>query len=449
MKRLIDTHLLNWKHSKQRKPLLLRGARQVGKTFVVRKLGESFKNYVEVNFEQRPELKTIFETNLVPERMVRDLVSILKQDIIPGETLLFFDEIQQVPKAIIALRYFYEEMPHLHVIAAGSLLDFAIEKVGIPVGRVTFLYMYPLSWLEFLMALKNDKLIENLFNHKGDTPLGAPLHEHTLNLLSEYLVVGGMPEAVRSWVEEKNALECTRIHHNILDSYRQDFSKYAKEHQVKYLELLFEYALKQLGSKFKFSKIPGEYRKRELLPAFDLLSTAGVLHKIYHSSGQGIPLGAEVNLDIFKTIFVDVGLTQTLLGVEASDWFLSPNESYINKGYLLEAFVGQELLAYSNPESKSNLYYWQKEEKSGQAEIDYLIQKERQIVPIEVKSAKGSQLKSLRHFLETHTKSKYGIRFSSHDFSIFDGVHSYPLYAIFIALGFGFPEKPQTIKNDN
>src|SRR6185312_5122713 len=156
MKRIIDRHLIEWKNSPNRKPILLRGARQVGKTFAVRKLGESFQNYIEINFERRPELKSIFELNLIPSRIIRDLIAILKQEINPGSTLLFFDEVQEAPNAIIALRYFYEEMPDLHVIAAGSLLDFAIQQVGVPVGRVAFLYMYPMSWLEFLMAQEND-----------------------------------------------------------------------------------------------------------------------------------------------------------------------------------------------------------------------------------------------------------------------------------------------------
>lgn len=434
MKRFIDLELLNWKNSVHRKPIILRGARQVGKTFAVRKLGTTFKNFVEINFEKRPDLKTLFDLNLVPERIIRDLVSILKQEITENDTLLFFDEVQEAPKAIIALRYFYEEMPKLHVIAAGSLLDFAIQKVGVPVGRASFLYMYPMSWFEFLKAQGNDILIERLQNNNIENPLGMPIHEHTLNLLSEYLIVGGMPEAVSSWIENKNAIECAKIHHTIIDAYRQDFNKYAKEHQIKYLELLYEYGVKQIGKKFKFSSIPGEYRKRELSPALELLFTAGIFHKVQHSSGQGIPLGGEGDLNKFKILFLDVGLTQALLGMDFSDWFINAKQSYINKGAILEAFVGQELLAYSSPNTKTSLYYWQKEEKGGEAEVDYLIQKNGKVIPIEVKSNKGTALKSMRIFLESHSKSPYGIRFSAHDYSVHDGIHSYPLYAVFSAL---------------
>ncbi len=434
MKRFIDLELMRWKNSGNHKPILLRGARQVGKTFAVRTLGKTFKNFVEINFEKRPELKTLFDFNLVPERIIRDLVSVLKQEITENDTLLFFDEVQEVPKAIIALRYFYEEMPNLHVIAAGSLLDFAIQQVGVPVGRVSFLYMYPMSWLEFLKAQGNDMLLERLLNTTAENPFGTPIHEHTLNLLTEYLAVGGMPEAVASWVNNKNAIECAKIHHTIIDAYRQDFNKYAKEHQIKYLELLYEFGIRQIGKKFKFSAIPGEYRKRELMPALELLLTAGLFHRIQHSSGQGIPLGADLDFDKFKIIFLDVGLTQTMLGLDFSDWFLNSKQSYVNKGSVLEAFVGQELLAYSTPSSKASLYYWQKEEKAAQAEVDYLIQKAGHVIPIEVKSNKGTALKSMRVFLQSHPNSPYGIRFSSHDYSIHDGIHSYPLYSVFSAL---------------
>lgn len=404
MQRIIDLHLAQWKVSENRKPVLLRGGRQVGKTFAVRKLGKTFKNYIEINFEKRPELKNIFELNLVPERIIRDLIIILKQEIIEQETLLFFDEIQEAPKAILALRYFYEEMPNLHVIAAGSLLEFAIQEVGVPVGRVSFLYMYPMSWLEFLKAQENDVLIHRLLEHQVNMEMDLTIHEHILLLLNEYLAIGGMPEVVFAWLKNKNPLECSRIHTTIMDTYRQDFNKYAKEHQIKYLALLFENAVKQLGKKFKFSTLPGEYRKRELFPALELMCTAGLLHKIYHSSGQGIPLGSEVDLNKFKTIFIDIGLTQNLLGLDFADWFIHAKESYINKGPILEAFVGQELLAYASPNAKPSLYYWHKEEKMSQAEIDYLIQKQGKVIPIEVKSQKGKNLTSLRFIPEKSSK---------------------------------------------
>ncbi len=221
----------------------------------------------------------------------------------------------------------------------------------------------------------------------------------------------------------------------LLDTYRQDFAKYARKLQVKYVELLFEHIPVQLGRKFKYSLIEGDYRKRELAPAMDLLVAAGIAHKVYYSSGQGIPLGAQIDPQDYKIIFLDTGLAQALLDLDVSQWFLNPNNEFINKGALVEAFVGQELLAYASPHSKNNAYYWHKEGSSGQAEIDYLLQIDASVIPVEVKSGLGRTLKSMQTFLEGHIKSPYGIRFSTQNYSTYNTVHSYPLYAIAKVMG--------------
>ncbi len=436
MYRIIDLHLKRWAQSSTRKSLLLRGARQVGKTFAVRKLGKTFEHYVEVNFEASPHLKKIFDEDksLDPQRIIRDLSIILEKEIIPGKTLLFFDESQAAPRVIIALRYFYEEMPALHVIAAGSLLDFAIEKVGVPVGRVEFLHLYPMSFFEFLTAYGSDRIVEHILSHDINNPENEVIHEKILNLLREYLAIGGMPEVVQSWITTKDPLLCGKIQQNIIQSYRQDFSKYAKDHQIQHVETIFESALQQLGKKFKFSQLPGEYRKRELLPALELLIKAGVIHKIYQSNGQGIPLGATRNFEKFKIILLDVGLTQALLDLNLSDWFLDSDAVFVNKGALIEAFVGQELLAYADSHRDSTLYYWQRDVKGSEAEVDYLIQLQGKIIPLEVKSGKSGHLKSMHLFLETHPDTPYGIRFSNHNYSVHNKIKSYPLYAIPLAI---------------
>lgn len=436
MFRIIDLHLKQWKMSSIRKPLLLRGARQVGKTFAVRKLGQSFKQFIEINFEETPHLKKIFgdELDLDPARIIRDLSFELNIEIIPGETLLFIDEVQIVPRAIIALRYFYEKMPELHVIAAGSLLDFAIEKVGVPVGRIMFLHLYPMSWIEFLKALGYDLILKSIITRKNQEPESEVVHNKILEVLREYLAVGGMPEVVDCWSKTKDIKACAKIHQAIIQSYRQDFGKYAREHQIKYVELLFEAALQQLGKKFKFSKLNSEFRKRELSPALDLLVKAGVIHRVRHSSGQGLPLGAGADFEHYKIIFLDIGLSQALLGLDLVDWFLNPDSTYLNKGSLIEAFVGQELLVYCDPHLHPSLYYWQREVKGSEAEIDYLTQLKGQVIPIEVKSEKGNSLKSMHLFLESHPNSSFGIRFSTHNFSVHEKIKSYPLYAIPLAV---------------
>ena len=204
MKRFIDKHLAEWKESTTRKPLLLRGARQVGKTFAVRSLGRLFDNFVEINFELNPDVALIFEKDLEPQRIVRELSLFIGRQIVPGTTLLFFDEIQSVPKAFSSLRYFYELMPELHVIAAGSLLDFVTEYIGIPVGRVTSLYMYPVSFIEFLGALHQDFLVEEILKHTPEAPLSDPIHQKLLSFVGEYLAIGGMPEIVQCWQEKKD-----------------------------------------------------------------------------------------------------------------------------------------------------------------------------------------------------------------------------------------------------
>jgi predicted AAA+ superfamily ATPase len=253
MKRIIDYYLSNWKNDRYRKPLLLRGARQVGKTHAVRVLGATFPDFFEINLESQPIARTIFEKDLQPDRIIRELSALMLKSITPGKTLLFIDEIQAAPQAILALRYFYEQMPELHVIAAGSLLDFAIESVGMPVGRVDSFYMQPLSFIEFLAAMSSKILLEELLNHTTMNPISDIVHNKLLSLLGEYLAIGGMPQAVKCWQENKDVLGCPRFQRSILSAYRQDFGKYATRHQVKYVELLFQNIPKKSPYGIRFS----------------------------------------------------------------------------------------------------------------------------------------------------------------------------------------------------
>ena len=430
MKRIIDHFLLQWKSDRFRKSLLLRGARQVGKTYAVRKLAETYPDFVEINFELRKDAHGIFDKNLEPHRIVRELSLIARQPIIPGKTLLFLDEVQIIPEAITALRYFYELMPELHVIAAGSLLDFAIEQTGIPVGRVESLYMHPVSFIEYLVASDEALIVDEIMNHPIEQEMSSVVHARMLDLLGEYLALGGMPCSVQEWIEKKNALDCAKMHRTLLNTYRQDFGKYARKLQIKYVELIFDQIPLQLGKKFKFSNVEGDYRKRELSPALDLLVTAGIAHQVFYTAGHGIPLGAQADVQDYRTIFLDVGLAQSALGLDLTSWFLNLPQEFINKGALIEAFVGQEMLAYDQPHSKNLLYYWHKDAVAHQAEIDYLKQLQGEVIPIEVKAGLGRTIKSLHYFLEKHPKSSYGIRFSAQNYSIHERIYSYPLYAI-------------------
>jgi len=438
MYRAIEPYFASWRTSAYRKPIILHGARQVGKTFTVRKLGATFDNFVEANFEEAPYLKDIFKSDLKAARIIRDLSLALKVEIIPGKTLLFLDEIQKVPEAIIALRYLYEELPTLHVIAAGSLLNFAIEKVGVPVGRVDFLYLYPMSWIEFLIATGNEIICKAILDHDINMAESDIVHEKILKLLCEYFAIGGMPEVVNCWINTHDPYTCARLQQSIINSYRQDFHKYARDQQIKYVEVVFAGVAQQMGRKFQFKNIAGEYRKRELAPALDLLINACVIHKIQHTSANGLPLGAEANDEKFKLIMLDIGLAQALLGLDLGDWFLNGTPEFINKGNLVEAFVGQELHAYADPHIKNSLYFWLREaeakHRSSTAEVDYIVQKKAAVVPIEVKSGKGAGMKSMRLFLDSHPKSTYGIRYSTNNYSVYNQINSYPLYAIPLSL---------------
>ncbi len=430
-KRLIDWHLEQWKDYKYRKPLLIRGARQVGKTHAVRQLGKQFDQLIEINFELAKDARPIFEKDLKPERILKELALYAGlTKIIPGKTLLFFDEIQEAPQAILALRYFYEQIPELHVIAAGSLFDFALEKVGLPVGRVSSMYMYPMSFIEYLIASGNTASARAILENLRKEPFSETIHLKLMNLVGEYLAIGGMPEAVAKWVEERNPKESFQVHHNLIASYRQDFEKYATEHQMEFVEMLFRQIPYMIGEEFRYKNIHGEFRKRELAPCLDLLCKANVVHKIHHSAGNGIPLGAEANVEWFKLILVDIALCQATLGFDLSTWFSQPGIEFVNRGAIAEAFVGQELLCYSHPHQKADLYFWRRQAKSSTAEVDFVYEYNRDIIPIEVKSGDGRTLKSMLMFLEEHPNSPCGVRFSGQNYSRWEKIDSKPLYAV-------------------
>lgn len=431
MKRLIDFHLQNWRKDPDRKSLLLRGARQVGKTYSCRELGRSYDNFVEVNFEIHPQLVEVFDRDLDPNRIIRDLSLLTGAVIVQGKTLLFFDEIQEAPKAIQSLRYFHELMPGLHVIAAGSLLDFVLENIGIPVGRVASFYMYPMSFLEFVAACDNQAVVNLIMQNDPAQALSAPIHNKLLALLGEYMAVGGMPEVTQSWITRNDLKKCANIQTMLVDAYRQDFSKYCKKFQVKYIDLIFDEIPRWMGRKFQFSKMRGNWRKRELVPALELLKKASIAHEVQHTSANGLPLGGEANPNRFKVIFLDIGLAQAILGLDLAEWILKPEATIVNRGAVAEAFVGQELLAYSSPHKHGSIFYWHREAHASNAEVDYLLAQGQDILPIEVKSGTTGSLRSLHLFLkEKSSVSPHGIRLSEHNFSVYDKIHSYPLYSL-------------------
>jgi len=425
MKRDIIQELNAWKNHSYRKPLILRGARQVGKSWIVNAFGESFKHFVTINFEKAKNAHAVFAGDLNIDTLLKNLALYTHQKIIPGETLLFLDEIQACPAAVQALRYFKEECPLLHVIAAGSLIDFILDEVGMPVGRVQFLYLYPLSFTEFLTVNQRDDLRQVILSRD----VNPVIHKQILDYLKTYFWLGGMPAVVSAWLEKKDPNLCQEIQDEIIDAYSQDFHKYASDKQIPYVSKVFNSIPKQLGNKFKFVHIDADMHSLPLKNALNLLVKAGVALPCYHTSAQTQPLGAEMNEKKFKVFFFDIGLAQRILGLNIKEWFLT-RLTVANIGPITEQFVAQELTAHTVSRKKAELYYWHRETRGSNAEVDFIVQKDGLIIPVEVKSGKNGRLRSLFLYLESHPHSPYGLKIAEHLFAEHDRVKEIPLYGI-------------------
>jgi predicted AAA+ superfamily ATPase len=430
IKRKIDTELNNWKVESNRKPLLLRGARQVGKTKTIRQFGKSFDNFVEINFEENPQLKVLFDEDLSPDSIIENLSAILKTGILPGQTLLFFDEIQECPNAIIALRYFYEKLPALHLIAAGSLLEFALEEIPtFGVGRIRSMFMYPLSFFEFLLGAGESQLREIVKQANPSKPVNEILHNKLIEILQKFIYIGGMPEIAVTYFETKDLNKCQQLLNDLIISIQADFTKYKKRVPVSRLSEVFQSVVFQAGQKFVYSKASAHANHKQLKEAIQLLISAGLIIPVTHSSANGIPLGAEANPLKQKMLVLDTGIFQRVMNLDLSGFFLSKNFDAINKGNISEQFAGLELIkaysCYQNP----SLYYWHRESRNSNAQVDYILTLSNKIVPVEIKSGTKGSMQSLYLFLKEKKLSK-GIRISNENFSVFDSIEVYPLYAI-------------------
>jgi len=429
MYRMAMEYLREWRKESRRKPLLIRGARQVGKTYLVREFGKEFKRFLEINFEMNGDMCKLFKDSLNPDEIIPKIQAITEIKI-DKDTLLFFDEVQACPEAILSLKYFNEIRPEIPLIAAGSLVEFVVKKQGLPVGKVRSFYLYPMNFYEFLLAKEKSSLLEYLINHPLGKPIDSAIHSKLLAFLAEYLAVGGMPEAVDVWIETRDFLKVKGIQMDIVDTYRQDFFKYVDKRNIKYVDILFDRIPLFIGEKFIFSKIEPQIQARELKKALRLLNMAGVCHLITHTSANSIPLGAEAKPQRFKVIPMDIGISQTITGEKRGDWFLHPEKSIGIRGKIVESFVGQELISYAQPFMQKNLFYWSREKRGAKAEVDYIEVINETIVPIEVKSGKKRMGKSLAIFLD-EKKSPYGIIFSASNFEERGRYKIYPLYSIF------------------
>ncbi|MGR3177598.1 MAG: ATP-binding protein [Candidatus Anammoxibacter sp.] len=431
MKRAIDKILKQWKDSRVRQPLLVRGARQVGKTYAVTAFGEAeFENVVSINFEEQPGMGNCF-SDFEPKAII-DRLSILTRSVIqPGRTLLFLDEIQECPKAIMSLRYFYEKLPELHIVGAGSLIEFALrsDDFRMPVGRVQSAFMFPLSFEEFLIAMGEEKLHGYTCTIKLQTGMEQVLQERLEHLIRQYMLVGGMPGAVNAFIGNVSMEEVQRLLSGLIRTYTEDFAKYASTAKHKYLKEVYASAPQMVGRRYKYSHINPNIESKFLQEALGLLCDARCMTRIYHASGAGVPLAAGIKERKFKVAFLDVGMMQNALGIQAS-FVLNKSIMQINGGSVAEQYVAQELLAYADPYSDARLYFWAREARGSSAEIDYLIDIDGMPIPVEVKAGARGSLKSIRLFLKEYPETPLGVRYSMHELSYCDKILSIPLYMI-------------------
>lgn len=431
MDRYLIQPLLQWKENSRRMPLIIRGPRQVGKSYLIEEFGKKFfKQHVTINFELNPYLKTCFN-DLDPTQVLNQIELTLGVKITEEpSTLLFFDEIQECPQAILALRYFKEKKPRIPIIAAGSLLEFALDKAEfrMPVGRIQYLYLRPLSFEEYLIARGFSELVSFLQNIIVTDVIPEAIHQHLTKLLREYMIIGGMPQVVEEFILTERFQSCQTLQESLLLTYRDDFGKYAKHTQHRYLQIFFERASALVGENFNFSKIDPNLRARELRPALECLKMAGLIHLIYHTSGSGLPLISTQNDQRFKLHFIDVGL-MTRASRLSADILLQEKFFTLNRGSTMEQFVGQELLAYTPAEEAGSLNYWSREKTGSSAEIDYIIAIDDHIIPIEVKAGSTGRLKSLQVFLQ-EKKYSLGVKISMDPLGIKNNILCLPAYMI-------------------
>ena len=447
--RLIDSYLAEWASRKSRKPLLLRGARQVGKSTAVHHLAESFESYVEINFEKQSSYIPLFQTKDIDvKQIVSQMSAMAGKRIEPGRTLLFLDEVQACPEAIMSLRYFKEDLPELHVVAAGSLLEFALEELPtFGVGRIHSIFVFPMTFDEFLIANGEQLLMEARNRASNAQPLPQPLYEKLVGLLRTFLLVGGMPEAVAKWVETHDYLACQEVQDDIVITYEDDFPKYRRKIDPTLLRLTMRSVAAQATKKFVYSAVGGSHTSTEVRKALDMLTKAGIVIPVTHTAANGLPLGSEEDKSYQKMLMLDTGLMLRLLNMttgNVSDLtqqiLTSDVNNLVNKGPMAEMLAGLELLHYRTPNIRHEMFYWQRQAKNSQAEVDYISSYRQTVLPIEVKAEIQGGMKSLWIFMR-EKKLTNAVRCSLENFGAFDyedkeaggvlrHVQICPLYAI-------------------
>ena len=417
MKRTAERELLQWYRRTKRKPIVLRGARQVGKSTLVRQFAKDAGVALhEVNLERHPELAAAFAT-LRTETILSELEAIVRAPIRADGAILFLDEIQAVPEAIPALRYLSEDRPELPVAAAGSLLEFALAKhsFSMPVGRISYLHIQPMDFREYAEEREPD-LLRYLAADVILAGVPAAAHDRLLRLLREYLAVGGMPEAVLAMSETGSAMEASAVQSQILQTYRDDFAKYASDRRLALLQTLFTGLPRWVGKKAKYVNFSREDLSRDVKAGLELLRKAKVFTAVRHADGNGTPMAAEENPSVWKPLFLDVGLMNKAEGLDAATVARMDGVRLVNEGALAEQFAGQHLLALDGPTEDPSLHYWLREGKAGNAEVDYLVQMAGIIHPVVIKAGASGSLRSLGQFVR-EKGSRTAYRFDLNPFS--------------------------------
>lgn len=429
MYRKIMGYLEEWKESIHRKPLILQGARQVGKTYSVLEFGRNhYENVAYFNFESNPKLADTFEESISPDYLIPILSHIAGQTIIKEKTLIIFDEVQLCERALTSLKYFCEEAPDYHIIVAGSLLGVAVnrERFSFPVGKVDMKTLYPMDLEEFMLALGEDVLVDKIKEcFANDTPMPSALHDAAMNIYRQYLVVGGMPECVMQYVNTKDHILVRHTQSNILASYLNDMSKYNNLNEIKKTRLVYDNITVQLSKKntrFQYKLVKKGGRASEFENAIEWLTLSGIVSQIYKVEQIHKPLENYRDIDAFKIYVSDLGLLCAKKELMPNDVLYMVEELNDFKGGMVENYVNSQLVI-----SGYTTYYW---ESARGAEVDFVIQREGKIIPIEVKSADNTRAKSLNIYMEAY-KPDYAIKLSAKNFGFEDNKKTVPLYAAF------------------
>jgi predicted AAA+ superfamily ATPase len=428
MKRELFKQLIEWKNKPNRKPLLLQGARQVGKTYLVNQLGkEEYEQFISLNFEREPQLKILFEGSLSAAQIIENIELYLGTKINPQNALIFFDEIQEMPEAITSLKYFYEQKPEYHIIAAGSLLGVSVGKArSFPVGKVNFMTLYPMSFSEYLRAFDEDLLLNKLNLLTKIEPISELLHDKLNNYLKKYLFLGGMPEVLQSYKENGDIALVREIQTEILESYKRDFSKYTDKSQAIKTSELWNSIPNQLAKenkKFKYNEVRKNARSASYESTIEWLKNSGLIYIVNNISTPKLPLSGYADKSKFKIYLMDTGLLATMLNIP-SEIVLSSDLFSEYNGAFIENYVACELTASGEKE----LFYWS---SKSDAEVDYILQMEGKIFPLEVKSGSSTNIKSLRSYTEKYNPQII-LRTSPRNLISSENFVNIPLYLIFI-----------------